>query len=157
MNTAINSSFNVLVVDDSEPNLFVFVKFLKLSGYQVDGATNGRAALALVDTTDYDLILMDCRMPILDGYATTQQLRQKERGRYHTPVIAMTANAMRGDREKCLAAGMDDYISKPMMLEDLALLIARWVRVGAINQQSYHKHSHSEPSEHYWNRNWAIA
>jgi CheY-like chemotaxis protein len=91
----------------------------------VDVAADGREALAMWRILPYDAIFMDCQMPEMDGYAAARAIRLEESGR-HTPVIALTANAMQGDREACLSAGMDDYISKPIRAEQLAAALARW-------------------------------
>jgi CheY-like chemotaxis protein len=88
----------------------VALRMLKKLGFSVDVACNGIEALDAVDKSSYDAVLMDCQMPVMDGFEATRQLRQCEQGT-HIPIIAMTANAMKGDREKCLEAGMDDYVS----------------------------------------------
>lgn len=89
--------------------------------------TLGQEALERLAQRPYDLVLMDCQMPVLDGYETTRQLRQQQGPQGRTIVVAITAHAMPGDREKCLAAGMDDYISKPFRVKDLSNLLNRWL------------------------------
>ena len=119
----------ILIVEDNEINQKVAARMLARIGYPFAIAANGREAVSAVLCDRFDAILMDCQMPIMDGYEATAAIRRHESGgRRHTPIIAMTANAMRGDREKCLAAGMDDYISKPVRPKDLEELLARWVR-----------------------------
>jgi CheY-like chemotaxis protein len=88
---------------------------------------DGREALKALSVQRYDAVLMDCQMPEMDGYEATEQLRRREDVGHRTPVIAMTAYAMKGDLEKCLAAGMDDYISKPMRYQALVDTLRRWV------------------------------
>lgn len=120
----------VLLVDDNSINQFLGIRFLKRLGCEPDVASSGREAIALVQKNCYDLILMDCQMPDIDGFAATQEIRQGERrsvsGRTRVPIIALTANVMPGDRERCLAAGMDDYLSKPMQLDALQALFIKW-------------------------------
>jgi len=118
---------SILLVDDTPVNRKIVVKRLLSLGYPEPAcATNGKEALDRLEKEDFDIVLMDCQMPVLDGYSATQQLRQKEGDKKHTVVIAMTANALTGDREKCLAAGMDDYISKPVNFDRLLQLLDRW-------------------------------
>jgi two-component system CheB/CheR fusion protein len=99
---------------------------LETLGYQPDGVTNGREALDRLAQEDYDIVLMDCQMPEIDGYETTQQIRQREENGRHTIIIGLTAHAMKGDRQKCLDAGMDDYLSKPIDLDYLGEMLENW-------------------------------
>jgi signal transduction histidine kinase/amino acid permease/ActR/RegA family two-component response regulator len=117
----------ILVAEDSPVNRIVAVRLLEHCGFRSEVAGDGNAALRAVARQTYAAVLMDCHMPDLDGYAATAEIRRREAGRRHTPIIAMTANAVSGDREKCLAAGMDDYLSKPVRREDLADMLDRWV------------------------------
>ena len=117
----------VLVVEDNPINQMVACGILKRLGYGADIAADGLEALEAVQRTDYVAILMDCQMPRMDGYSATGEIRSREGGTRHTPVIAMTAGAIDGDRERCLAAGMDDYISKPVKPKDVGSALDRWV------------------------------
>jgi len=116
----------VLVVEDNYLNQTVALGTLEALGYQADVAANGLDALQALERERYALVLMDCQMPEMDGYEVTAEIRRREAGVRHMPIIAMTANAMAGDREACLAAGMDDYISKPIDRKRLEDLLARW-------------------------------
>lgn len=116
----------ILLVEDNRVNQKVILNQLKNLGYQADLAIHGQEALDKLTQATYDLILMDCQMPILDGYDTTRAIRSREGNRRHTIIVALTANAMKEDREKCLAAGMDDYLSKPILKDQLATKIAQW-------------------------------
>jgi CheY-like chemotaxis protein len=107
----------VLIAEDNAVNCFIATAQLRKLGYAIDSVTNGIEALKACGRVHYDIILMDCQMPELDGYETTKRLREQAGPRPY--IIAMTANAMQGDRELCLAAGMDNYISKPMRVADL--------------------------------------
>ncbi len=122
------TDITILAVDDHPVNQLFVRKILKRLGFfDVDLAENGLQALNAIAEKDYDLVLMDCQMPELDGYEATRTLRKREAetGR-HTPVIALTANAMVGDREKCLRAGMDDYLAKPIQADGLISLIKQY-------------------------------
>jgi CheY-like chemotaxis protein len=120
-----NRAARVLVVEDNAANIKVAVRMIERLGYRADMAGNGLEAVSALDKLDYDAVLMDCQMPEMDGYEATRQIRGRERK--HTPIIAMTASAMSGDRERCLAAGMDDYISKPIKLHVVAAVLERWL------------------------------
>ena len=117
----------VLVVEDSPVNRVVAVRVLERCGYHAHVVNDGNEALAALATTRYDAVLMDCQMPGLDGYQATRELRRREQGKHHTPVIAMTAHAMPGDRERCLEAGMDDYITKPVRAPTLTETLQAWI------------------------------
>lgn len=117
----------VLVVDDNPVNQRVAVKMLEKLGCRVDLASNGMEALAAVCRHQYPLVFMDCQMPELDGFETTRLIRSQEPPGTHLPIIAMTANAMEGDRERCLEAGMDDFVSKPIMPAHLRAAVDRWL------------------------------
>jgi CheY-like chemotaxis protein len=152
-------SLKILVVEDTRINQKVIQQQLKRLGCTADCVNNGQEALYQLDAADYDLILMDCQMPVLDGYAATEMIREREQqaqaamrsrsgtdplsgstsnlsssnhgsGRSHPKsrivVIGLTAYAMKGDREKCLAAGMDDYLSKPVSINDLSAMLRKW-------------------------------
>ena len=116
----------VLVAEDNAVNQKVIVHLLEKLGYRADVVANGVEAIEALSRIPYSAILMDCRMPEMDGFAATEHIRQDERRhRGHTPIIALTANAMDGDRERCLAAGMDDYLRKPVTLDALAAALTR--------------------------------
>jgi signal transduction histidine kinase/CheY-like chemotaxis protein len=119
----------ILVVEDSPVNRLVAVRQLKRNGYRVHVVNDGREALQALATQRYDAVLMDCQMPDVDGYQATRELRRREDGVRHTPVIAMTAHAMTGDRERCLDAGMDDYLTKPVRSQTLIAMLERWIAV----------------------------
>jgi PAS domain S-box-containing protein len=117
----------VLVAEDSPVNQIVAARTLERCGCEFDVANDGAQALEMLAARHYDAVLMDCQMPVMDGYEATAELRRREGDGRHIPVIAMTARAMDGDREQCLAAGMDDYISKPIRREQLIETLVRWL------------------------------
>jgi CheY-like chemotaxis protein len=116
----------VLLAEDNAINRKVALSMVRKLGIEADTAENGEEAVACCRATDYDLILMDCQMPILDGFAATQRIRALD-GTHRPTIVALTANAMEKDREHCLAAGMDDYISKPFKQQDLSTAFDRWL------------------------------
>ena len=118
-------TWSVLLAEDNTVNQRIASKLLEKLGCRVDLAANGREALAMWQARPYDVIFMDCQMPEMDGYEATRAMRHAESGR-RTPVIALTANAMPGDRESCLNAGMDAYIAKPIKAAELAAALSRW-------------------------------
>jgi PAS domain S-box-containing protein len=117
----------ILLAEDNEINQMVAVDNLTMLGYRVDTARNGIEAVRLATAKPYLAILMDCQMPTMDGYAATAQLRHHERPGQHIPIIAMTAGALTEDRQRCLDAGMDDYIAKPVNPHQLRAILGQWI------------------------------
>ncbi|MBD1809434.1 response regulator [Microcoleus sp. FACHB-SPT15] len=137
-----STSLNILLVEDTPINLKLVRHQVQLLGHQSDAAENGQQALDKLAHNHYDIVLMDCQMPVMDGYTATRALRQREGTERHTVVIGMTAYAMQGDREKCLEAGMDDYLSKPVMIKDLKAMLERWSFV--VKRDSHKQKSKSD-------------
>ncbi len=129
------SPYKILIVDDHPINLLFAKKLVKKMGFaSIDVADNGKLALEKIDTDDFDVVLMDCQMPVIDGYETTRCVRKNETSDRHLPIIAMTANAMVGDRQKCLDSGMDDYMSKPINPDKLTMILGKWLRADMIEK-----------------------
>ena len=120
-------SARVLLAEDNPVNRKLALRLLELAGFQPDVAENGRIALEKVAQADFDLVLMDCQMPEMDGYEATRKIRALG-GKYaNLPIVALTANAMLGDRERCLSSGMNDYLTKPLRREEFSRLLERWL------------------------------
>ena len=126
---ALASEVRVLIAEDNAVNQLVIETMLTKRGFAVDIANDGVEALARLATGSYGAVFMDCQMPNLDGYSTTARIREREGAGERLPVIAMTAHAMKGDRERCLEAGMDDYMSKPLRPDVLDEVLERWLGV----------------------------
>jgi CheY-like chemotaxis protein len=121
----------ILLAEDHEMNQQVAVGMIERLGYRVDIVPNGAEAVAALQQGAYHVVFMDCQMPEMDGFEATREIRRREQEGSRIPIVAMTANVMQGDRERCLAAGMDDYISKPITRDRLELVLERWVPAGA--------------------------
>jgi signal transduction histidine kinase/CheY-like chemotaxis protein len=117
----------VLIAEDNVVNQKVAARMLERLGLRADVAGNGREAIEMFSLTPYDLVLMDCHMPEIDGYTATAEIRARSAHMPRTPIIAMTAEVMEGCREQCLAAGMDDYVAKPVKLEELTSALRKWL------------------------------
>ncbi len=117
----------ILVAEDNLINQKVASHLLANLGYEVEIAGDGAAAIECVQAGTYGVILMDCQMPVVDGFAATARIRELQQGRPRTPIIAVTANALAGERDKCLAAGMDDYLAKPVTRDALAAAVSKWL------------------------------
>jgi PAS domain S-box-containing protein len=117
----------ILLVEDNDLNQEVAIELLRDAGFVVDLAENGQIALDKVRAVDYELVLMDMQMPVMDGVMATQEIRKEKRFK-NLPVVAMTANAMQGDRDRCLAAGMNDHVAKPIEPEDLWKALLKWIK-----------------------------
>jgi PAS domain S-box-containing protein len=120
------SNLKILIAEDNPTNQKVALHQLRSFGYNADVASNGREALDLLKRIDYNIILMDCQMPEMDGYEATAAIRQLDSDKCNIAIVAMTANAMKEDRDRCIACGMDDYLSKPIRKETLAQKLAEW-------------------------------
>jgi len=121
------SAVRVLVAEDNAVNRLLVKRMFEKLGCRIDLAGNGREAVDMASRLRYDIIFMDCFMPELDGYEASRELRELEQTEHRVPIVALTANAMADDRAKCIAAGMDDYLSKPVSIEDLRRIMQRWV------------------------------
>jgi CheY-like chemotaxis protein len=121
------AEFRILVAEDNVVNQKVAQRHLAKLGVHADIVGNGHEALQALRQIRYDLVLMDCQMPDLDGYEATRMIRRGEAGNANVPIIAMTANAMHGDKERCLESGMDDYLAKPIRQKELVEVIERWL------------------------------
>jgi len=113
----------ILVVDDSLVNRQVAQKQLERLGYTADAVDGGKSALAAISSASYPVVLLDCEMPDIDGYATTAEIRRRENGHRRTIIIAMTGHVLEGARERCLESGMDEYVAKPVTLATLAAVL----------------------------------
>jgi two-component system, sensor histidine kinase and response regulator len=125
----------VLLVEDNQVNQAVAVAILTRLGYRADVADNGQRAVELAAQRRYGLVLMDCQLPVLDGYQATIEIRRHEGSAAHTPIVAMTG-AVLEDRQRCLAAGMDDHIAKPVLLAEVRDVLARWLPGGDATQEA---------------------
>jgi two-component system sensor histidine kinase/response regulator len=127
LETTPSQQAHLLLVEDNLINQTIALEMLQELGYQVDLAENGLEAVELSAGHEYAVIIMDCEMPEMDGYQATRAIRARESGQRRTPIVAMTAYAMQGDRERCLEAGMDDYVTKPFDMDRVAEVIRRWL------------------------------
>jgi CheY-like chemotaxis protein len=119
----------ILLAEDNLVNQKVAIKFFGKMGYNVDVAANGKEAIAALSIHKFDIVFMDCQMPQMDGYEATGEIRNADSPvlDHNVPVVAMTANAMKGDREKCIKAGMDDYLAKPIKAKELSDMLDKWI------------------------------
>ena len=122
----LNGKLKILLVEDTKINRMLFIKLLKMKGLSCDVAINGEEAVRAYMDSSYDIIFMDCQMPVMDGYEASRQIREAEGNRKHTVIIAMTAYVMKGDLEKCLEAGMDAYLSKPINFDQVVMMLQRY-------------------------------
>jgi PAS domain S-box-containing protein len=136
LNEARRASIRILLVEDNIVNQKVAIRMLEKLGYRCDVADNGIEALKALGNISYDLIFMDCQMPEMDGYEATREIRKIQGAAKHTPIVAMTAEALEGDREKCINAGMDDYLSKPIQINNLKMILEKYLSQEPGNHQT---------------------
>jgi two-component system, sensor histidine kinase and response regulator len=130
LDPGITGHIRILMAEDNRINAEIAKEMLERLGCEVVTAPNGRNACEILKTDrNFDLIFMDCQMPIMDGFEATSKLIEQENtsAQQHIPIIALTANSMQGDKEKCIAAGMDDYLSKPVSQKDFAQMVSKWL------------------------------
>ncbi len=138
-NTYNLSETRILLAEDNEVNRKIFTSMLKSRGINCDVALDGKEALRKVSENDYDIVFMDCQMPVMDGYEATAEIRRIENNRNHTKIVAVTANAMQGDSEKCIKSGMDSYITKPINFNVVFKMIEESVENKKHNTMNYSK------------------
>jgi two-component system, sensor histidine kinase len=126
----IANGIKILIAEDNVINRSVLMKQLQVLGYEVQGVVNGQEAVVFCQNHEVDCILMDCQMPIMSGYEAAFLIRQQE---INVVIIGLTANALPGDREKCLDAGMDDYLAKPVFVKDLKETLDKWLTKEEVN------------------------
>lgn len=128
-------SFMILIAEDNEVNQKIISRILANKEIAYKIVSNGEEALKVYQTETFGLILMDCQMPVMDGLTATEKIREFERAteKKRVPIVALTANAMKGDREKCIERGMDDFLSKPFRMHDLLEIIQSWSSIGISN------------------------
>jgi len=117
----------ILIAEDNIVNQMVALKMLERIGFRANAVANGLEAVKAVEDMPYDLVLMDCQMPEMDGYKATRKIRSSKSKIRNLPIIALTANAMKGDREKCINAGMNDYLAKPLSPKELVDMLEKWL------------------------------
>src|SRR6476469_3452542 len=120
------SRMKILLVEDSRVSQMVVLKQLKKLGYEAESAANGQEALGMMARSNYDIVLLDCQMPVLDGYETISKIRELEGRGKHTIAIAITTNGMIENRDRCLHLGMDDYLIKPVTEQELGACLEHW-------------------------------
>jgi two-component system sensor histidine kinase/response regulator len=135
---------HILLAEDNPMNQKLAVALLKKAGYSVEAVCNGKLAVEALKRKSYDLILMDVQMPEMDGFEATRCIREMKDQRRNTPVVAMTAHAMKGDRERCLGAGMDDYISKPVEPKEMLEVIRKWTALADRDEAGSELVGHAE-------------
>src|SRR5262249_38332025 len=156
--TKIPSALHILLVEDNPVNQGLAVRMLEKRGHSVVVAHNGKEALTILEKEAFVLVLMDVQMPEMDGFAATRAIRQQEGSTgAHIPIVALTAHAMRGDRERCLTAGMDAYLSKPLQAPQLFEMIERLALPSPTHQVEGEERSESETPEAVFNQEVALA